>query len=86
MPFIKPLRRSWVIASRVGLGAIARREGLAATIVEKIGAVAKAALVAKGVPSGDPGAAVRVDPGMRGGTIAVRGAADGLLKASPKSN
>ena len=44
-------------ASRVGLAGIARREGL----VETIGAVAKAALVAKDVRIGDPAAAVRVD-------------------------
>jgi len=72
-----------VIVNRVALGAIARREGPVAKIVEKIVAVVQAALVAKGVPIGDPGAAVKVDPDTRVDRAA---AVDGRLKGSRKSN
>jgi len=82
-PLIKPLRRSWVTVNRVGLGAIARREGP----VETIEAVVKAALVAKDVPIEGPEVAVRVDPGMKDATKAGRAAeADVPLRDSPKSN
>ncbi len=69
--------------NRVGLGEIVRPEDPVARIV----AVAKAALVAKGVQIGDP-AAVRVDRGMKAATKAGPAAVrvDDRLKVSPKSN
>ena len=82
-PLIKPLRRSWVIVNRVDLGAIARREGPVETIVETIGAVVKAALVAKGVPIEDPEVADPKDA-TKAGPVVV--AAGDRLKGSPKSS
>ena len=74
-----------MIGNRVDLeaiGAIARREAPVEN-VETIEAVVRVVRVAKGVQIGDPGAAVKVDPGMKAGPVV---AADDRLKGSRKSN
>jgi hypothetical protein len=65
MPRIKPLRRNWVTANRVGLAGIGRH-GRKAKIVERIAAVVR---VVKGVQIVDR-AAVRVDRAMKDATKA----------------
>ena len=77
---IKPLRRSWVIVNRVGLGAIARRGRKA--IVRKVVRVVRIVVLAVVVKV----VADRKDV-TKAGTIVVRAAAaDDLLKGSPKLN
>jgi hypothetical protein len=74
---IKPLRRSWVIVNRVGLGAIARRGRKA--IVRKVVRVVRIVVLAVVVKVvADPKDATKAGPAAA--------AADDLLKGSPKSN